>query len=199
MLNLTSIKGYEAHNIREFLEKPDEAKCVRELIAEFRCPNAEVENFLHEQAIDFTKKNQSVTYLVFTEGDNRFVAYFTLAVKPIAVDISRFSKTVQRQILRVAQERDPITGKHRLSAYLLAQIGKNYADGANERITGAQLLSIAVDLLRRAQHFVGGRVVFLESDIDKRLLAFYESSGFKRFDARMSDDDGILVQMLRVI
>lgn len=55
-------------NIREYLASEDkrlgEDKLVQ-LLSEFSCPlNPDVERFLKQQAIEFAKKHQAVTYLV---------------------------------------------------------------------------------------------------------------------------------------
>ena len=57
-------------NIREYLsakgDKDLGEDALRQILSEFFCDkNLDVERFLKEQSIEFTKKNQSVTYLVF--------------------------------------------------------------------------------------------------------------------------------------
>lgn len=57
-------------NIREYLSVKDDKilgeEELHQLLSEFSCDkNADVEKFLKEQAVEFTKKNQSVTYLVY--------------------------------------------------------------------------------------------------------------------------------------
>lgn len=51
-----------------------------------------------------------------------------------------------------------------VSAYLIAQIGKNYAVQDGKRITGAAMLKDVVDLLKRIQFDIGGQIVFLRAD-----------------------------------
>ena len=58
---------------------------------------------IYEQSIEFTKKNQSVTYLVFANEDAALVGYFTLAIKPISVNAENFSNTMKRKIARVSE------------------------------------------------------------------------------------------------
>ena len=55
-------------NIREYIKmgKPGE-DMLRQVFSSFKCEkNLDVESFLTEQSIDFTKKNQSVTYIVIS-------------------------------------------------------------------------------------------------------------------------------------
>ena len=57
-----------------------------ELLSGFSCPkNPDVVWFLKMNAIEFTKKNQSVTHLVVSAEDVRLLGYFTLALKPLTV------------------------------------------------------------------------------------------------------------------
>lgn len=157
--------GITVMNIREYLSANGEQEFgeneLRQILSEFLCDkNPDVERFLKEQAIEFTKRNQSVTYLVFSNDDASLVGYFTLAVKPITVKADCFSNTVNRKIARVSRL-DEESGSYTLSAYLIAQLGKNYRDGANRKITGAQLLQAAMETIREAQYMAGGTVAFL--------------------------------------
>ena len=132
-------------NIREYLKKnaDDEEQfgedALRQLLSEFSCErNQDVEDFLKRQAIDFTNKHQSVTYLVFATDNAQLLGYFALTIKPITVSGEPFSNTVRKKLSRVSTLNEE-EHTYSLAAYLIAQLGKNYADGANERITGAEL------------------------------------------------------------
>lgn len=90
------LKGVTVINMREYLEntKDDELgeNELIDILSEFSCErNPDVERFLKEQSIIFTKKNQSVTYLVFANEDVALVGYFTLTIKPISVNAEKFS------------------------------------------------------------------------------------------------------------
>ena len=62
-----------------------------------------MERFLKYSSIEFTKKNQSVTYLVFSVADGKLLGYFTLALKPLTVRGETVSNTVKRKLLRVSE------------------------------------------------------------------------------------------------
>lgn len=92
-------------NIRQYLDsdnpKLGEEKLIQEL-SEFSCPkNSDIEQYLKKNAIEFTKKNQSVTYLVFSLNSMALVGYFTIALKPLTVRGEKVSNTVRRKIIRV--------------------------------------------------------------------------------------------------
>lgn len=177
---------------------------LQQILSEFSCDkNPDVERFLKEQSLTFAKKNQSVTYLVFSSDDASLVGYFTLAIKPITVNGENFSKTIKRKISRVSVQ-DEETGTYTLSAYLIAQLGKNFKDGINEKITGEQLLQAAVDTIKELQYMAGGMVIFLEAEDKKELMHFYEDkNGFKRFNVREAkagtDNPHKLIQLLKVM
>lgn len=131
------MNSFNVINIRDFLENSDSSSIGEDMLkiflSNFSCKkNSDVERFLKEQAIDFTKKNQSVTYLVFSEDYTELLGYFTLATKPISIRVNSdaaegFSNTIKRKISRVS-EFDDVTETYTLSAYLIAQLGKNYAN-----------------------------------------------------------------------
>lgn len=202
------INDVTVFNIREYLSVKDDRvlgeEALRGILSEFSCgKNSDVERFLKEQSIEFTKKNQSVTYLVFTNQDAELVGYFTITIKPISVNAESFSNTMKRKIARVS-ELDEENGTYTLSAYLIAQLGKNFTNGANERITGEQLLQAAVDTIKELQYMAGGMVIFLEAENEEKLMRFYEDkNGFKRFDTKEikagTEDAHTLVQLLKVM
>lgn len=195
-------------NIREYLsakgDKDFGEDALRQILSEFFCDkNPDVERFLKERSIEFTKKNQSVTYLVFSNEDASLVGYFTLTIKPITVNAENFSNTMKRKIARVS-ELDEESGTYTLSAYLIAQLGKNYKDDANKKITGAQLLQAVIDTIRELQYMAGGMVIFLEAEEKEKLLRFYETeNGFKQFDVRETNSNENeahrLVQLLKIL
>lgn len=195
-------------NIREYLSGKDDCDFgeaeLKQLLSEFSCQkNPDVERFLKKDSIEFTKKNQSVTYLVFANEDATLVGYFTLTIKPITVNAEKFSNTMKKKIARVG-ELDKVNGTYTLSAYLVAQLGKNFTEGANERVTGEQLLQAAIDTIKELQYMAGGMVIFLETEDKEKLLHFYEEqNGFKRFDTKETksgtDQEHTLIQLLKVI
>ena len=195
-------------NIREYLKNDGDADqlCedeLKQILAEFSCSkNQDVEYFLKTQAIDFTKKNQSVTYLVFATDDAQLLGYFALTIKPITVSNESFSNTARKKLSRVSTLNEK-EHTYSLAAYLIAQLGKNYADEANTRITGAELLALAMSQIEQLQYQVGGMVVFLEANDEEKLLSFYRDNRFLPFDRRISEKENRepneLVQLLRLL
>ncbi len=194
-------------NIREYLAlgKDEEAgePALVELLSGFSCPkNPDVERFLKKNAIAFTKKNQSVTYLVISAEDVKLLGYFTIALKPLTVKGESVSNTMKRKLLRIS-ELDEKSDTYTMSAYLVAQLGKNFSGGGDLQITGAELLKFAWDKIKEMQYLGGGMVTFLEAENEEKLLAFYRDNRFSQFDTRqtVSDTGGSheLIQLLRLL
>ena len=95
-------------NIRDYLKNRDAHKMelLSGFISSFTCPkNPDIERFLKNSAVEFTKKQQSVTYLAFKRGKSPlFVGYFALTVKPFEVGVKDIpSNTWRRKVERVAR------------------------------------------------------------------------------------------------
>ena len=194
-------------NIREYLALGNDEEAgepaLLELLSGFSCPkNPDVERFLKKSAIEFTKKNQSVTYLVVSAEDVRLLGYFTLALKPLTVRGETVSNTVKRKLLRIS-ELDEKSDTYTMSAYLVAQLGKNFSESEGKEITGEELLKLAWDKIKEIQYLGGGMVTFLEAENEEKLLSFYRGNRFSQFDTRQTasdtDEPHELMQLLRLL
>ena len=203
---MTEKNKYRIINIRRYIgnENPELGEDeLRQILSEFSCPmNPDVERFLKYSSIEFAKKNQSVTYLVFFVADGKLLGYFTLALKPLTVRGETVSNTVKRKLLRVS-ELDKKSDTYTMSAYLIAQLGKNYSEKDGKMITGAELLGLAWDKIKATQYMFVGMVTFLEAENEEKLLSFYRESRFSQFDTRQTtsdtDESHELVQLLRLL
>ena len=193
-------------NIRRYLNsdnpKLGESRLLQ-VLSGFSCPkNPDVERFLKKSSIEFTKKNQSVTYLVFDVSSMELVGYFTIALKPLTVRGETVSNTVKKKLMRVS-ELDEQSQTYTMSAYLIAQLGKNFKNGAEKKITGEELLELAWGIVEKMQYMGGGMVTFLEAENSERLLSFYQANRFQTFDTRQtatdSEEPHELVQLLRML
>ena len=193
-------------NIREYLANEDKRlgeDTLVQLLSEFSCPlNPDVERFLKQQAIEFAKKHQAVTYIVLSLEDAELLGYFSITIKPLVVNAEPFSNTVKRKLARFS-EIDKNEQTYNLAAYLIAQLGKNFSDKAKCRITGQELLEAAIRQTQILQYQAGGMVAFVEADNKEKLLSFYENYGFKRFDTRQTtsseEEPHELIQLLRLL
>lgn len=170
----------------------------------FSCPqNKSVENFLKQSSIEFTKRKQSITYIVNKGFDKTILGYFSLTLKPVTIRDDIISRTVARKISRISAL-DEETNSYNVAAYLIAQLGKNYAIPRSKQISGTELLGKAHQIIVNSQYRIGGIIEFLECENNEHLTQFYEKNGFRFFDTRkvLDASDGEpseLNQMFRII
>ena len=203
---MQEVSKYTVFNIREYLNGNNEElgeDDLRQVLSEFSCEkNPDVERFAKEQSIEFAKKQQSVTYLVFSTEDAELAGYFAITIKPITVNAESFSNTIKKKLARVSELNEQ-NHTYNMAAYLIAQLGKNYNNGANDRITGEELLGLAIKQLQQLQYLAGGMVVFLETLNEEKLLSFYQGKGFQQFDSRLSEsashEPHELIQLLKIL
>ena len=176
---------------------------VANVFAEFDCSkNADIDGFLKNNAVDFARRQISVSHLVFDSATRACLGYFTLTHKPLSLEADKLSATVRRRIERFAKCRSGSDIRtYTLSAFLIAQIGKNFKIPETQRIPGKDLLALAMDELRLAQYEIGGQVVFLEcEDGNRKLKSFYEKNAFVACGKRTDEVDGITyLQMFRFL
>ena len=119
----------------------------------------------------------------------------SLANKVLSVPVADLSKTKRRFVERFGIE-DAGTGVINVASPLIAQLGKNYTEGANELLSGDDLLSAACEKVIGIQRDLGGRLVYLECEDEPKFVSFYERNGFRRI---LADDDGRADGLLRLI
>ena len=202
--------GYRVVNLKILVEELGE-DAAKSILSDFSCPmNRDVEFFLSKKAIDFAKQGWAQTHLVFASYKDEWVlvGYFALANKTIRISakyMGKASSNLRRRISKFATF-DPTLKSYMIAAPLIAQLGKNFANGYNELITGDELLSEACAKIARLQFDVGGRFAYLECEDKPKLTDFYSRNGFCEFDTRQLDKDETdklegeyLVQMLKYI
>lgn len=173
LLDLVALKGEEE---------------ARRILTGFSCNglNDEVESYLKDTALRHTRKNTSVTHLVMTPDCSECLAYYTLAIKPFAITASRLNNKQKKEMRDVAKMRkdalDPSNKNFLISAYLIAQLGRNFAAPKDAHVTGRDLFAIIFSQINAIRNQVGGKVVFVEYEKSKpKLLEFYQKHGFQEF------------------
>lgn len=199
--------GFTIIPLDDFLQEYGEDK-VKLILSNFSCPlNKDVETFLKVKAIVFEAQGISKTQLIYAsfKGRNVLVGYFALANKTIVVTDKNVSGTLRKRLLKFALHNVEM-GTYTLSAPLIGQLGKNFANGYHKLITGDELLLLACDTIKEAQKLIGGKFVYLECEDKPQLIDFYAQNGFVIFDKRKleahekTDQCGTyLIQMLKYI
>lgn len=152
--------------------------------------NEDIEVFLKNNSIQFAREKKSVTYLVVDENDGSLLGYFTIAHKTIEVPPSGLSKTKIKSVERYAQLHKDLNA-YLVSAFLIAQFGKNYSIEQGKRISGDELMKLASKELCEIQHRIGGGLKYLDCEADAKLINFYQKQqNFQLFGERISEKDG---------
>lgn len=170
---------------------------IQHMFQDFVCiKNNEIEKFLKENAVDFVRKCQAITYVIFDLAENDIAAYFTLTVKPICFEVSMLSNTTLRRMERIA-EINYVNNTITPAAYLVAQLGKK----DSSRINIDEIFYFLDKNIIDIQNSCGGVVEFLESENNPKLIDMYQNKGFRVFNIRQSSGSGErkLVQMYRLI
>ncbi len=192
------MNAYTTVNILDMINVIGEDS-VNLILSDFSCPkNDEIENFIKKNAVDFAKRKMSITHLVMDEH-GKLAAIFALTHKAVKIKDEVLSSTLKKKIKRYAQL-DEDTNSYMVSAFLIAQFGKNYEEREGEPVSGNSLMDNAMDILTAVQHDVGGGVVYLECEDKPQLLSFYQNDNncFRVFGERYSEvDQTKYIQLLR--
>ena len=192
------MSAYRTTNILDLINAIGEDE-VTQILSDFSCPkNPEIENFVKKNAINFAKQKISVTHLAFND-EGELMAVFTLAHKALELNDENMSESNRKRIRRYARLNE-ISNSYTVSAFLIAQFGKNYANGREAQSDGNTLMESAMKTLVAVQREVGGGIVYLECEDKPQLLAFYQNShnAFHPFDERYSESDQTkYIQLLR--
>ena len=204
---MAEITGFWQSNLRDLLAELGEER-TSEILSAFECPlNPDVQSFLREKAILFSRHGYASTYLVFAsyQGSVVLIGYYALAMKAVIIKGSLLSSQWRGRLRRFAFY-DSDLKQFTLSLPLIGQLGKNYAHHYDRLISGDDLLGIACETVREIQLMSSGKMVYLECEDVLPLTSFYERNGFFRFANRNLDGDErdlsqtpYLVQMINTI
>lgn len=187
---MAEITGFWQSNLRDLLAELGEER-TSEILSAFECPlNPDVQSFLREKAILFSRHGYASTYLVFAsyQGSVVLIGYYALAMKAVVIKGSLLSSQWRGRLRRFAFY-DSDLKQFTLSLPLIGQLGKNYAHHYDRLISSDDLLGIACETVREIQLMSSGKMVYLECEDVLPLTSFYERNGFFRFANRNLDGD----------
>ena len=191
-------------NILDMIDLYGEEDC-KSILSSFVCPlGKDVEDFIHNKAINFAIQRIAITFLVFLEKDEQLllVGYYTLANKFVSVSGNMLSKNMQKRIAKFSQY-DSELSSYLVSMPLIAQLGRNFAyEKTSIEFTGADLLELACKRIIRVQKIIGGKMTYIECASNSKLHEFYTKHDFVAFGEREKEngeltESPVLIQMLR--
>lgn len=184
-------------NIEEDIQR------LTKLLSSFSCSqDKDIEDFLHNRAIDFERINKAKTYLVcdnnvlIREGKFVILGYFSVSLK--VLELSDDISNRKRKMLDGLSAK--LHGKviKSIPCYLIGQLAKNSAIPDEQSINGLELIDCAISIIRSAEALVGGRYVLIECRNNPKLLKFYIDGRFEMFD-ELPFGNVPMVQMIRTL
>jgi len=182
---------------------------IGEILSSYSCPpNLDVEKYLHEKALSFSKSSLGRTYLVDAEvdGKSRLVGFFTLSPKSLVIKHTTEMSSAMRKRIAWFSDPYPEYGVQIASVVMIAQLGKNYSNENNAYVSGAQILDLAFTQIKEIQDYLGGKLVLVECEDTPPLVDFYTANGFRRLQNRNLDENSkekdaydYLVQLIRTL
>lgn len=153
----------------------------------------DVEDFLHNKAIEFEKSDIARTYLVFSsyKGTPVLVGYYALSNKSLIIskkNFCKFSTSLKKRLMGVGHKTQ--RENYEIQGYLLGQLGKNFSQEAlsTKAISGSDLLALANDSMLQMYRLAGGRIFYLECDDIEKLKQFYHEQGFREIENYKSEN-----------
>lgn len=184
-------------------ETQEDIQNLMDLLSSFSClQDKDIEDFLHNKAIEYECINKSRTYLVcdrnalLTEGKFVVLGYFSVSLK--VLELSDKLSNRKRKTLDGLSSK--LHGKviNSIPCYLIGQLAKNSNIPYELSINGTELINCAISTIHSAEALVGGRYVLIECHNNPNLLKFYTENRFERFDG-IPFEDVPMVQMLRTL
>ena len=184
----------------------EDNELLSQILSSFSCERDEdIENFLHNKAVEFEKLSKARTYLICDEeqilkegfclDQLEIYGYVAIALKILSVP-EEWSNRKRKELdgLSAKIHGEPIKD---FSCYLIGQLSRN-SKVSHDSISGKDLLQMAYDVIAAAVDAVGGRYMMIECREEKKLVDFYQANGFEEIQ-RSSDGTHIMVQMIRKI
>jgi hypothetical protein len=200
------VSEYRLINLCDLLLN-DSEEGVNKILSRFSCPtNKDIEIFLKEKAVAFSKASIARTYLVYADSGRQadLVGFFALAPKSLLIkSVSELSNTLAKKISRFSDYYEEYKAQI-ISVVLIAQLGKNFTNANDKLISGEQLLKLAFDTIKDIQKGLGGKTVCAEAEDSPALLNFYINNGFIRLQNRdvkegLVNKANYLVQLVKQI
>ncbi|MGM5473768.1 GNAT family acetyltransferase [Bacillus pumilus] len=143
----------------------------------------DVEEFLHNKAIQFEIMGIARTYLVMSTYKKKplLAGYFALSTRPLIIpkrQYSKISKNLQKRLMGFGHKTEQ--DAYEVKGYLLGQLGKNYSADAQiaKCVTGQDILHLSYSKVLDAHRIVGGRILYLECEHHEKVKKFYNDNGF---------------------
>lgn len=155
---------------------------MQDALLSFRCvQDPDIENFLHNKAIEFLDRQLCSVYLLLNEeefenGKLKIEAYFTLSHKSLVTDEETMTKNKIKKY-------GGFTTAKTLDFVLIGQLGKwviKNEDGTFNRseVSSKEILDLAFEVIRAAADLIPCKYVLVECSDQEKVRKSYENYGF---------------------
>jgi hypothetical protein len=157
---------------------------LSEALSLFSCVyDSDIEEFLHEKAVQFSDRNWCRVYFLvneeyFNKGRLKIEGYFTLSHKSLNPADVKFSKNHQKKIS------GGISHPESLEFVLIGQLGK-FIKGSNDgslkasKLSAKEILDAAFEIIQQADELIPCSVVLVECSSCEKIRKIYMDYGFQ--------------------
>ena len=146
--------------------------------------NTDMQNYLECDALVMELSRRSKNFIVVNDDNfeetEEWLGLITLTLK--VFDISRIDAQTKKELLMTGKS---VKSIEHIPGILIAQLGKNTL--FENSIKGRDLLRLALEMIVTAQSFIGGKMVFLDSVNNPKIINLYKSFGFVEYDSLIQD------------
>lgn len=146
--------------------------------------NTDMQNYLECDALVMELSHRSKNFIVVNEDNfeetEEWLGLITLTLK--VFDISGIDVQTKKELLMRGKS---VKSIEQIPGILIAQLGKNTL--FENPIKGGDLLKLALEMIVTAQSFIGGKMVFLDSVNNPKIIKLYKSFGFFEYDSLIQD------------
>ncbi len=183
--------NYNVIRLIDFIATDAGLEQFNSVASSFLSKDNDIETFLKKKAVQSIKLGTSATYLIVSRNKDfsiNILGYFTLTSKILeinnpllATDKKSKLNNNERKVFRNFGNQNENTKTFQLPAILLAQFGRNF-NPKSPSISGTDLMTVALNVIKDVQKMLGGKIVFLECLKIHAILDFYKNLGFKPLD-----------------
>ncbi|WP_099073896.1 acetyltransferase [Proteus alimentorum] len=143
------------------------------------------------KAIRFEQTSNARTYLILNDS-GEILAYFSLSFKELTLDNVKISKTKRQQLDGISRKAEKI------KVFLIEQIGKNTSILDNP-ISLNFILNEIYAVLSDVKALIGGRIIILECEDNKKLLDLYIRHGFTLIEIEKNSSSTLRTLYIHII
>ncbi|HEM2548370.1 TPA: hypothetical protein U0431_001154 [Streptococcus suis] len=146
--------------------------------------NSDMLEYLKNEAITTELTHKSRNFIIIDQevSEKKFeiLGFFTLTLK--IVNVQTLDDVIRKSFV--------LSGKNAshleyLPGLLIAQFGKNLHFN---KITGREVMELVVEKIQLAQSILGGKMVYLDSINEEKVISFYKSFGFIEYGEIIEDN-----------